>query len=152
MTVKLWRERKRPNEIQTHLNAAPIILLLISPDFISSDYCYSIEMKQAVKRHEAGGARVVPIILRPVEWKDAPFGKLQALPKHAKPITKWSNRDDAFLETARGIYQAILEITNQPKPVTLINTKSPEPDTAYTRPSKSQFCRNPSSAGTGYPR
>jgi hypothetical protein len=74
-------------EVNIHLNTAQIILLLISSDFLDSDYCYSVEMKRALERHEAGEALVIPIILRPVHWADAPFGKLQALPKHGRPVT-----------------------------------------------------------------
>src|SRR2546421_4992594 len=59
-------------EIDTHLNMAQIILLLISADFLASTYCYSIEMKRAMERHNAGEARVIPIILRPVDWEYAP--------------------------------------------------------------------------------
>ena len=84
----MWHDRnisagtEWEREINKHLNEADIILLLISPDFIASDYCYSKEMKWAMDRHERGEARVIPIILRPVDnWKGAPFGKLQALPK-----------------------------------------------------------------------
>ena len=57
-----------------------IILLLISPNFMHSDYCYSIEMRRALERHERGEARVIPVILRPVDWKGTPIGELQALP------------------------------------------------------------------------
>jgi hypothetical protein len=59
------------HEIDIHLNTAQIILLLISPDFMASDYCYSIEMQRAMERHEAGEARVIPIILKHVDWQDA---------------------------------------------------------------------------------
>src|SRR5579871_1216010 len=91
------------DQIDEHLNSAQIILLLISADFLASDYCYDKEMTRAMERHEAGAARVIPIILRPCDWHGAPFGKLQALPKDAKPITDWSNRDAAFLDVAQGI-------------------------------------------------
>jgi len=94
-------------EIDTHLNTASIILLLISPDFMSSEYCYSTEMKRALERHDARRARVIPIILRPVDWLSAPFGKLLVLPPEGRPITSWANRDEAFLEVTRGIRQAI---------------------------------------------
>src|SRR5205085_1249843 len=67
-------------EIDAHLNTSQIILLLISPDFIASHYCYSVEMKRAMERHETGEARVIPIILRAIEWKGTPFEKLQVLP------------------------------------------------------------------------
>ena len=60
-----------------------------------------------MKRHEAGEARVIPIILRSVDWEDAPFGKLQALPRDAKHVTKWEDQDEAFTNIAKGIKKAI---------------------------------------------
>lgn len=90
-------------EIDRHLNSARIILLLVSADFLASDYCYDIEMKRAMERHESGDARVIPIILRPCNWHSAPFGKLQALPKDAKPVTTWTDTDEALLNIAQGI-------------------------------------------------
>src|SRR5258706_2919195 len=89
------------SEIETHLNSAHIILLLVSPDFMASDYCYSIEMRRALERHEAQEARVIPVILRPTDWERAPFSHLQALPADRKPVTRWSNRDEAFLRVAQ---------------------------------------------------
>jgi len=97
--------------IDDHLKTAQIILLLISPDFLASDYCYSIEMQRAIERHETGEARVIPIILQPVDWQNTPFSKLQVLPKNAKPITRWRNRADAFLEIAKGIRETVKDLT-----------------------------------------
>ncbi|MEM9482295.1 MAG: TIR domain-containing protein [Cyanobacteria bacterium P01_F01_bin.116] len=94
-------------DIDTHLNSAQVILLLISPDFLASDYCFDLEMKRAMERHEAREAYVVPIILRPVDWSGAPFGKLQALPKNAKPVTSWANLDEAFENVAKGIRRLV---------------------------------------------
>jgi tetratricopeptide (TPR) repeat protein len=94
-------------EIDEHLNAAQIILLLISPDFVASDYCYSIEMKRALERHNNGEARVIPVILRPFEMKDAPFSGLKMLPTDNRPVTMWPNRDEAFLDVARGIREVV---------------------------------------------
>jgi len=68
------------SEIDTHLTTSDIILLLISPDFIASEYCYSVEMMRAMERHRAGEAHVIPIILRPTDWKGTPFEQLQVLP------------------------------------------------------------------------
>ena len=93
--------------IDTHLNSASVILLLVSANFLASDYCYDLELGQAMKRHEAGEAQVIPIILKPCDWTGAPFGKLQALPKNAKPVTKWDDRDEAFLNVAQGIRAAL---------------------------------------------
>jgi len=101
-------------QISSHLQSAGIILLLISSDFIASDYCYDLELSQAMERHNAGKARVIPVILRPADWQTAPFGKLQALPKNGKPITTWANEDEAFLDVAQGIRRAVQEITFVP--------------------------------------
>lgn len=94
-------------EVNEHLDAAQIILLLISSDFIASDYCYSIEMRCAMERHERGEARVVPIILRPVDTEGTPFSKLEMLPTDRKPVTDWPNRDSAFVNIAQGIRRVV---------------------------------------------
>lgn len=94
------------DQIDTHLETAGIILLLISPDFIASHYCWDKELKRAMERHEAGEACVIPIILQPVDWTGAPFGKLQALPRDASAVTEWPNRDTAFTNIAKGIRAA----------------------------------------------
>jgi hypothetical protein len=95
------------DEIDENLNTADIILLLISEAFMASDYAYQIEMKRALERHEAKHAQVVPIILRPYDWKSAPFGKLQVLPKDGKAVTLWQDRDEAFTNIAEGIRNLI---------------------------------------------
>lgn len=92
-------------QIDDHLNTAQIILLLISPDFMDSDYCNDVELKTAMARHRRGDARVIPVILRPTDWKGAEFDGLQALPKDAVPVTKWNDRDEAFLNVVNGIRQ-----------------------------------------------
>jgi len=103
-------------EVQKHLNTAHIILLLVSSDFMASDYCYSKEMMQAIARHDRGEARVIPIILRPVFWQGAPFGKLQALPTGAKPVISpsWHSQDEALLDVVKGIGEAIKSLQNIP--------------------------------------
>jgi hypothetical protein len=96
-------------ELRQHLESAAIILLLISPDFLASDFCYDTEMRRAIERHEQGSARTIPILLRPVHWHDMPFAKLQVLPSNALPITKWSDRDDAFHDSIGSIHRVIAE-------------------------------------------
>ena len=111
-----WHDRKIgagkewEGEIDEHLNTARIILLLISSDFIASDYCYDVEMQRAMERHEAGETRVIPIILRPVDWEDAPFGQLLALPTDREAVTLWDNQDEAFTDIARGIREVVEEL------------------------------------------
>src|SRR6266852_1994682 len=103
-----WR-----NQIDAHVRSAHIVLLLISPDFIASDYCYDVEMKLALERHAKHEVIVIPIILRPVDWSGAPFGGVEALPRDAKPVTSWSNRDEAFADVARGIREVVLRFQPQ---------------------------------------
>jgi len=96
--------------IQAHLDAAQIILLLVSADFIASDYCYSKEMQRAMERHERKEAYVIPILIRAVaNWQQAPFGKLQVLPADDKPITDryWHTVDEALAHVVKKISQAI---------------------------------------------
>ena len=96
--------------ISEQLEAAEIILLLISADFLASDYIYDVELKRTMERHENGEARVIPVILRACDWHPAPFGKLQALPKDAQPVTSWPNQDEAYTNIARGIRAVAKEL------------------------------------------
>lgn len=111
--LKEWHDRKiTPGQeweevLDKNLENSDVIILLVSSDFIASDYCYEREMKRAIERHDKGEATVVPIIVRPCDWKGTPFSKLQALPKDAKPITKWNDKDDAWLDVTKGIRKAI---------------------------------------------
>src|SRR5579859_6095646 len=102
---KLWA-----NEIDSHLNAANIFLLLISPDFMNSDYCYSTEMQYALQRQESGDARVIPIILRTVDWEHAPFSKLQVLPTGGIPAMSWKSLDEAFTNVAKELRKVVREM------------------------------------------
>jgi len=108
-TITAWHDREITagsewaGDINEHLNLADIILLLISSDFMASDYCYDKEMTRALERHEAREAVVIPVILRSTKWTSAPFGKLQALPRNGTPVTKWPDRDEAFLNITEGI-------------------------------------------------
>jgi hypothetical protein len=111
-----WYDRQIPpgdewrSHIDRRLNRAQIILLFVSPHFIESKYCYEIEGKLALQRHMSGTARVLPIILRPCPWQKAPFSKLQALPRDAKPVSRWDDRDEACLSVANGVMAVVDEI------------------------------------------
>ncbi len=111
--IKAWQDRdieagaEWDQEIKANLEAAEIILLLITPRFLASDYCFDLEMQRAVDRHDAGTARVIPIILKPCDWQGTPFSKLQGLPKDCKPVNKWDDRDEAFLNVVQGLRKAV---------------------------------------------
>lgn len=115
-SVRIWHDRKITagtewaGEIDRNLTSAQVVLLLVSPEFIASDYCWDKEMIRALERHRAGKARVVPIILRPCDWQSSPLGELQALPRGGKPVTRWADRDEGFLDVVRGIRVVIEEL------------------------------------------
>jgi hypothetical protein len=114
--IEEWHDRKITagkewgKEISRELSSADIILLLISIDFINSEYCYGTEMERAIERHQKGEARVIPIILRSCLWQYAPFAKLQALPKDAKAVQSWSDRDEALTDIVDGIGKVAEEL------------------------------------------
>jgi hypothetical protein len=110
--IETWHDRRIgagkefDSEISEHLETAQIILLLISPYFIASDYCYDVEMARALERHKTGEARVIPVILHPCDWHSLPFGKLTAVPKDGKAVSKYPNHHDAFLEITLAVREA----------------------------------------------
>jgi len=108
-----WHDRKLEpgdawkDEIDRHLTSADIVLLLVSSDFIASDYCWSEEMTKALQRHARGEALVVPVILRHCRWTSTPLGALQAVPRDAKPIKAWPDEDEAFDDVVAAIERLV---------------------------------------------
>ncbi|ABW26990.1 COR domain-containing protein [Acaryochloris marina] len=111
--IQNWHDRKIlpgtdwKNELDRNLEQADIILPLVSPDFIASDYCYEVEMSRARDRHDAKEAILLPILIRPVDWNSTSFCDIQALPSDLKPVTKWSDKDDAWLNVMQGLKRVI---------------------------------------------
>jgi hypothetical protein len=103
------------DKIDEHLESARVVLLLVSPSFLASDYCYDIEMKRALERHEKGEAVVIPVIVRPCDWKTGPFARLAALPSDWRAVTSWANKDKAWTDDARGIRRAVEAMTANPR-------------------------------------
>jgi hypothetical protein len=95
--IESWHDRRivPGSEIDHHIDVnledSDIILLLISPDFIASDYCYDIEMQRAIEKHQNNEAVVIPIILEFCDWHAAPFGKHKALPEDGRPVVSYPN-------------------------------------------------------------
>ncbi len=111
--IETFHDRRIPvgsdldRSISAELEHADVILLLVSPDFLASAYCYDIEMQRALERHGRGEARVIPVILRHCDWHTAPFGKLLATPRDGKPVKSFTDLDEAFLQVAQAIRQAV---------------------------------------------
>lgn len=107
--ISTWHDRKFlpggewDHEIDHHLERAKIILLLVSADFIASNYCWDTEIKMAMQRHNSGETTVIPVLIRSCDWDSAPFAKLQGFPRDMKAVTAWEDRDAAWTDVAKGI-------------------------------------------------
>lgn len=108
-TIETWHDRRilagteLDGEIDNNLEEANIILLLISPYFMDSDYCMEREMMRAMEKHEDGSATVIPIFLQYCDWKGAPFGRLLGIPTDAKPISQYADYHEALSIVAKEI-------------------------------------------------
>ena len=111
--IETWHDRMIPagnvldDEIDEHLENANVVLLLVSADFLASDYCYTREMARALERREQGLAQVIPIILDHCDWLYSPLATLKAVPKDGKPISKWPNESEAWLDVVSEIRAAL---------------------------------------------
>jgi hypothetical protein len=107
--LRMWHDRKLElgdrwlDEIERAMDQAQLFLILVSADYLSSDFCRDTELARALSRHSQGLARLVPIIVRPVDWEHSVLGELQAVPTGAKPITKWQDTDEAWTDVAKHI-------------------------------------------------
>jgi hypothetical protein len=117
--IEAWHDRRIlagqefAQEIDQHFATADVVLLLVSPNFIASDYCYNVELQQALQRHERKEAVVIPVILRPCDWHNLPFGKLLAATVDGKPIVHFPSHDDGFLQVVQSIKKAIQTLPRQ---------------------------------------
>lgn len=111
--VEEWYDRlvapgsERNLEAHRALERSDVVLPLVSADFISSNERFTLEMRKALERHERGETQVLPVIVRACDWKHPPLGLLQVLPTGARPVTSWTNRDEAWLDVTRGIRSAV---------------------------------------------
>lgn len=116
--VDIWYDRmiqagsNWAGEIDDRINTADVIALFVSADFIASDYCFEKELGRALERAQKHEAELVPIIVRACDWEDAPFACFQAVPKGARPVMSWENRDEAWTDVAKQLkvtIRAVLE-------------------------------------------
>lgn len=136
------------DDIKAHLHDSDIILLLVSADAISSDYFYEKEVTDALERHHAGKARVIPLILRPCAWQATPLGRLQALPRDGQAVSTWADHDQAFADAISTLWQVIEQITSAPETVrdhTLIQSAPLYPNPAMGQPMTGRVTAKPGS-------
>ena len=114
--------------IRQELERADVVLLLVSADFLNSEYCFGVEMQRSIERHDAGQCRVVPIIVRPCDWEPAPFRKLKALPKDGKPVASWADHDEPFSEVAKALRTMLA--ASSPRAAAALARQAPAPAAA----------------------
>jgi len=113
--IDVWHDRKIipgknwKNEIDKYIETSQVFLFLISADFISSDYCFEIEMQKAIQQHKANVSVIIPILIRPTDWDNMEISQFQGLPKDTTPISLWKNRDEAWLDVIKGLRSFIIE-------------------------------------------
>ena len=116
-----WHDRKvEPGalwdkEIRGELSQANLILFLLSPEFLDSDYCFGVEVETALNRLKQGEAKVVPILLRPCLWDYSRFSALQMIPRDAKAVSLWNSLDEALRDVAGEISKIVSQDPPQPK-------------------------------------
>jgi hypothetical protein len=130
--IDTWSDRKIlpgsnwRNEISENLEDSDVVLLLVSPDFIASDYCYEIELQRAILKHDANESVLIPIILRHSAWANSPIGNFQVLPREGKPLTAWLDKDEAWLDIYKGIRNICVNFQNKEKSNGVIDLEDTE--------------------------
>lgn len=102
--------------VVAEIERAEIILLLVSPSFLASDDTFDIELVRAMQRHEEGAARVIPVLLQPINLALAPFADLMPLPRNHVPVALWKHADEAWTEITREILGVVDHITRSGGP------------------------------------
>jgi len=116
-------------EIAEQLESCELFLLLVSPDFLASDYCVETEMYRALERHDAREARVVPILVEPCDWTTSRLRSLKALPRDGKPISDWTNENTAYLNVIQELRRILEHEPPAPAPDAVVIADDEEPET-----------------------
>ena len=147
--IAVWHDRKITagrewaGAIDDALHSADIVLLLISADFLASDYCNDVELTEAIRRHDAAQARVVPVILRSCDWEHSRFARFNALPPDGVPVVEAEHPDQRFVAVARGLRAIVAELTS---PDSATTTQHPTRSDASPATSPTQRAESPSAA------
>ncbi|HYV10082.1 MAG TPA: toll/interleukin-1 receptor domain-containing protein [Pyrinomonadaceae bacterium] len=146
--ITVWHGRKISagvpweEEIDKYLSNAQIVLLLVSANFIASDYCYGVEFQRAMERHKQRTARVIAVILSPCRWRDTPLAKLQVSPRGANPVTQWVDTEQAFVSIADDIAEVVKELRLiNPKDAERENPSDGQESNVVKRPNRPKFIK-----------
>lgn len=142
-TLEVWADRRfEGSQMSTaergSLESAEILLLLVSPDFVASDDIWNEQLDHALRRQEAGTAKVIPILLRPTNIEELAFFRLKALPDIWDPhrldknrsilpgenaVTTWNDLDEALTHVAKAIGSVAAALQKDP-----VRNAAPRPE------------------------
>jgi internalin A len=114
--LSLWSDRmidagqSWEDVIYMSLRGAALVIMLLSNDFLASDYAMDKELPRAVERHDAGDCIVVPIVIRPCRWEKLPLGKIQAILPGGRAVSQYDKPDDAWLEVTKQLDRVIARV------------------------------------------
>jgi hypothetical protein len=97
-------------EILSQLASSDLVIVMISADFLASNYAYGRELRLALNLHDQERVHLLPVIGRNCKWQNLPFARLQVLPEGAVAINSWQSRDDAFVSVVLGVERVAREI------------------------------------------
>lgn len=137
LDADLWHDRKLvggerwQETLDERLNTAEIVLLLVSHNFLSSNFCMKIELPRALEREQKGETKIIPILLSESDWENSPVSQFQILPSNHKAIESWEKRNEAFKDVVKGIRQAIAEIQPRLESSVQVALQPPKQDRPY---------------------
>jgi hypothetical protein len=130
--VEVWHDQViKPgadwaSDIEHHLDTADIVVLLVSADFVASVFCFEKELTEALRRHRDEGVRILPVIIKPVDFKQLAFARFDALPRNIQPISTWDNLEAAWLDVALGVRTVVEDIHGSRASLPAQRISSPE--------------------------
>lgn len=137
LEADLWPDRmlvggeRWAETLDDRLNTAEIVLLLVSHNFLSSNFCMKVELTRALERERKGETKIIPVIISDCDWENAPFNQFQILPTNRKAIESWEKQNEAFKDVVKGIRQKIAEIQPRPESPVQAVWQPPNQDRPY---------------------
>ena len=134
--IEEWHDRRiEPGAewakgISAQLASAQLILLLVSADFLASDYFFGVEMETALARLKRGQVKVVPMLLKPCLWQESRFSELQIIPRDGKAVTSWPSAEEAFTQVATEIRTLVSEPPPSPPELAAEGRDASRPDSS----------------------
>jgi hypothetical protein len=136
--LAIWDDKKiKPgdqwrNQIQTAIDNAAASVLLVSAEFLASDFIVNDELPPLLRKAESGGAKIFPLYVGPVSLKAYPeLARFQAFNDPAKPLRSLTKpRADKVLSD---VAAEIDELLNSPSPAPIRVEPPPVSATLFCR-------------------